>query len=76
MLVLIEGHFYDVAEIPPEDEEVLYLYMVAKLDGDTYQVSSHEYGHECTCGDFEWKRNHLDKRGCKHIRALIQEGLL
>jgi hypothetical protein len=47
-----------------------------KGSSDRYHVSQHAYGVECTCGDFIFRRNHIDEGGCKHVRALAVFGLV
>lgn len=43
---------------------------------DRYHVSQHDYGCECTCGDWTFRRNHIDVLGCKHIKSLAAFGLV
>ncbi len=73
----IKGHNYVVLRSPlPPASDVELCYALVKRRGRTYFISKHRWGCECTCGDFEFRRNHLDHRGCKHILALLQWGFL
>src|SRR5436309_2339030 len=57
---------------------VARAFRLRKLSGDgaVYTVALTECGAECTCPDWEFRRNGLDVLGCKHIRALRNLGLL
>jgi len=43
---------------------------------DSYDVTQDGPDVRCTCADFEWCRDGLDSRGCKHVCALRAVGLL
>lgn len=45
-------------------------------DGTAHHVAPTPHGPTCTCGDFTWRRDGLDPRGCKHVRALVAVGLI
>lgn len=47
-----------------------------KLDGTHYTVAETPDGATCDCADWVMRREHLDPRGCKHIRALRVFGLV
>src|SRR3989442_16030799 len=53
------------------------LYRLRKADGTAYHVARLDAGHtHCDCPDFEFRREGLDKLGCKHIKSLRATGLL
>lgn len=35
-----------------------------------HHVAVNEHGPSCDCGDFAFRRDGIDPRGCKHIRVL------
>ena len=41
-----------------------------------HHVIEQIHGTECSCGDFVFRRDGIDPRGCKHIKALKAVGLL
>ncbi len=45
-------------------------------DGTIYDVAQTEYGPECDCPDYIFRRDGLDPEGCKHIQALVGSGLI
>ncbi|WP_406700764.1 hypothetical protein V5E97_18410 [Singulisphaera sp. Ch08] len=47
-----------------------------KGDGTLYDVAQTSYGPECDCPDFIFRRAGLDPSGCKHVRALVGQGLI
>ncbi len=47
-----------------------------KDDGTRYDVAQTPFGAECDCPDFVFRRDGLDPRGCKHVRALVDRGLI
>ena len=57
-----------------EAPDVGRIFHLEKSDGDSYDVSEHAHGAECTCPDFECRRRGLDSLGCKHIRSLAGPG--
>lgn len=52
------------------------LWRLLKDDGSSYDVSVADGYTTCTCADFTYEREHKDPKGCKHIAALRQHGLL
>lgn len=45
-------------------------------NGSCYDVSMSETGAECTCPDYIYDRHQKDRKGCKHIKSLTDQGLL
>jgi hypothetical protein len=41
-----------------------------------YNVVLTPFGPTCDCGDYEFRREGLDAKGCKHIQALAHYGML
>jgi hypothetical protein len=71
----INGESYRVRPIPAEFG-VMRAFRLTKRSGEFHDVSHQVYGHECTCGDFVFRRDGIDPAGCKHIRAARAVGLL
>lgn len=51
-------------------------FRLLKPDGTVYDVIQTRYGSECDCPDFIFRRDGLDPEGCKHVRALVQVGMI
>ena len=47
-----------------------------KADGACYDVTETVYGPQCDCPDFIFRRDGIDPTGCKHVKALIAQGLI
>lgn len=67
---------HEVEPIPCAMSEARQCFQLRKPNGEVHHVSTHDFGGVCTCGDFEFNRNHRDPLGCKHIRALVAMGVL
>lgn len=72
--IRIRGKVYWVRELHTESD--VLCFEISGLRGNTYHVAQHSHGPECTCADFTMRRDGNDPRGCKHIRALVDEGLI
>jgi hypothetical protein len=61
-----------------EDPEILKAFRLEKKsDADAvYDVALTVHGLECSCPDFEARHRGLPTAGCKHVRALVELGLL
>lgn len=69
----IRGARYALRPLPnPEGR----AWRLRKGDGTAYHVGETMHGPTCDCGDFVWRRDGLDFRMCKHIRALRVLGLI
>ena len=47
-----------------------------KPDGILYDVRESRFGPRCDCPDFIFRRDGLDPEGCKHVKALVDAGLI
>jgi hypothetical protein len=72
----IRGTTYGVDHVPCAPDAARRLYRLRKPDGTWYDVVQTEYGPECDCPDFVYRRAGLDPAGCKHVRALVAFGLI
>jgi hypothetical protein len=71
----INGTTYAVRPIPA-GFAATRAFRLTKPGGETHDVSQLVYGHECTCGDFVFRRDGIDPGGCKHVKAAVACGLL
>jgi hypothetical protein len=71
----INGVPYRVKPLPI-DFGGLKAYRLTKPDGSFHDVSRDVHGLQCTCGDFVFRRDGIDREGCKHARATRACGLL
>jgi hypothetical protein len=51
-------------------------YRLTKGNGVTYDVAQTSFGLQCDCPDFIFRRDGIDPDGCKHVRALVDSGLI
>jgi hypothetical protein len=51
-------------------------FRLTKGDGIAYDVAQTAFGPQCDCPDFIFRRDGLDPEGCKHVRALVDSGLI
>lgn len=49
---------------------------LSKPDGTAYDIDVGARWPRCDCPDFLYRRDGVDPDGCKHIRALVREGLV
>ena len=73
----INGVCYAVRFLPVDPGAgVSRLVRLRKADGESYDLSAHPHGHECTCPDYEFSRRGTGNGPCKHIAAARAVGLL
>lgn len=64
-----EIDFYKIHPIERDNAKVNEGWRLTKDDGTHYNVGF--YPHDsCDCADFTYRREGIDPKGCKHIRAL------
>jgi hypothetical protein len=51
-------------------------FRLSKDDGTAYDVIQTQFGPECDCPDFIYRRAGIDPGGCKHVRALAAYGMI
>jgi SWIM zinc finger len=71
----INGVPYKVRKLDAEFGRVR-AFRLTKTDGQFHDVIDGLYGPSCSCGDFVFRRDGIDPRGCKHILAARAVGLL
>lgn len=76
LILQINTTAYSLRGIPCVPEAARKCFELRKFDGTLYHVSEHAYGAECDCPDFIFRRDSIDRDGCKHVRALMAVGLL
>ena len=76
LFLLIEGTLYFVRALPCDAGIAAKAFRLSKPDGTLYDVAQTRFGHQCDCPDFIFRRDGIDPDGCKHVRALVSQGLL
>lgn len=67
---------YAVRRVACDPVVAAKAYRLLKGDGTLYDVIQTAFGPECDCPDFIFRRDGLDPAGCKHVRALVDCGLI
>ncbi len=75
LTLTINGDNYSVRPLPA-DFVGIRAFRLTKRDGEAHDVARHAHGAECTCGDRVFRRDGIDPKGCKHIRAARAVGLI
>ena len=76
LLLVINQTIYGVRPIRCAPADAVRAFRLNKPDGTLYDVAQTRFGAECDCPDFVFRRDGLDPAGCKHVRALVAEGLI
>jgi hypothetical protein len=76
LLLVINQAVYRVRPIRDAAPDTLKAFRLNKPDGTLYDVAQTRFGAECDCPDFIFRRDGLDASGCKHVKALVAQGLL
>ena len=67
---------YNVRSLTPDDPEERRAFRLFKADGTLYDVSESDEETRCDCPDYLFRRAGLDPAGCKHVKALVAQGLI
>jgi hypothetical protein len=67
---------YQLRSIACADPIGRAAFRLVKDDGTVYDLVQTRHGPECDCPDFIFRRDGLDPRGCKHVRALVAAGMM
>jgi hypothetical protein len=76
LFLKIDQSIYGVHPVPCENAAVVKAYRLNKPDGTLYDVAQTRFGPQCDCPDFVYRRDGLDPSGCKHVQALVAQGLI
>ena len=76
LYLLIQRTLYAVSPLECHPSIAAKAFRLSKPDGTLYDVAQTQHGHRCDCPDFIFRRDGLDPSGCKHVKALIHQGLL
>src|SRR4051795_5956235 len=76
LFLKINETVYGLRALDCDPELAIRAFRLAKADGSRYDVAQTPYGPQCDCPDFIFRRDGIDPAGCKHVKALIAEGLL
>lgn len=74
--VRIKGKVYAVKLVPPGDPAVFKQYRFTSESQSVYDVVDTENGVLCDCPDYTFRTTTDRQYLCKHIRALIEGGML
>ncbi|WP_435016550.1 hypothetical protein TA3x_004119 [Tundrisphaera sp. TA3] len=74
--VTIDRNTYELARLDCDASIGRKAFRLTKRDGVAYDVAETVHGPTCDCPDFIFRRDGLDPDGCKHIRALVDSGLI
>ena len=74
--LFIGGVAYHLRPLTPDPPAAAHAFRLRKFDGTEYDVAQTAEGLVCDCPDFTFHREGNDPQGCKHIRALVECGLL
>jgi hypothetical protein len=76
LTLFIGGVAYHLRPLKPDPPAAVCAFRLRKFDGTEYDVAQTAEGLSCDCPDFTFHREGNDPQGCKHIRALVECGLL
>ena len=76
LLLVIGQTIYRVRPVRDDPGAASRAFRLNKLDGTLYDVEQTPFGPTCDCPDFIFRRDGLDPSGCKHVKALVAEGLI
>jgi hypothetical protein len=76
LFLRINQTFYAVRALTCDPIVADKAFRLNKSDGTLYDVAQTRYGPQCDCPDFIFRRDGIDPTGCKHVKALVAEGLI
>lgn len=76
LFLTINESLYRVERLACEPDTVERAFRLNKVDGTLYDVAQTRFGAQCDCPDFIFRRDGLDPSGCKHVKALVGQGLI
>ncbi len=76
LYLMIQRTLYAVSPLVCDPTIASKAFRLHKPDGRLYDVAQTRHGLRCDCPDFIFRRDGLDPSGCKHVKALIKQGLL
>jgi hypothetical protein len=76
LLLIIDRTVYFVRALRCDATLARRAFRLHKADGTLYDVAQTDHGPRCDCPDFIFRRDGIDPAGCKHVQALVAQGLL
>lgn len=76
LFLMIDQNVYQVHPVSCASGAAIRAFRLNKADGTLYDVAQTAYGAQCDCPDFVYRRDGLDPAGCKHVQALVAQGLI
>lgn len=76
LFLTIAENVYLVHPLSCDSQVAARAFRLNKADGTLYDVAQTPFGPQCDCPDFIFRRDGLDPSGCKHVKALVAQGLI
>ncbi len=76
LFLTINQTLYAVHPLECEPSAARRAFRLNKADGTLYDVAQTQDGPYCDCPDFIFRRDGIDAAGCKHVQALVANGLI
>ena len=76
LFLAINETLYGVKPLACDSLIATRAFRLNKPDGTLYDVAQTPYGPQCDCPDFIFRRDGIDPEGCKHVKALVSQGLI
>ena len=76
LFLSIREGLYRLRSLECDPETAHRAFRLQKADGTLYDVAETRFGPRCDCPDFIFRRDGLDPLGCKHVKALVEQGLI
>ena len=76
LFLTIDRTVYDVRALSCDSDVARRAFRLGKSDGTLYDVAQTRLGPQCDCPDFIFRREGIDPNGCKHVKALVAQGMI
>jgi len=80
LAVLIGRRWYKLERLSPDPRVAEPAWRLTRPDPRlghvSYDLYTNGHGNHCGCPDFTFRREGVDYAGCKHLRALVELGLM
>ncbi len=76
LVLRINETMYGVRSLACDSLIATRAFRLNKGDGTLYDVAQTPFGPQCDCPDFIYRRDGIDPEGCKHVKALVAQGLI
>lgn len=76
LFLTIDANVYLVHPLRCDPTTAERAFRLRKMEGTLYDVAQTRLGPTCDCPDFIFRRSGIDPSGCKHVKALVAQGLI